>query len=301
MSNPNYSLDIISHHPEFKNRSLKKYSVEGIETIGAWGNEPFEIRFKNNTYKKIQVKLSLDGTDILSGETANTDVTKDMWVVNPYDTLNLKAWPETHNGGAQFVFTSAEKSVAVHTHGDLSSRGIIAAAVFVEGHVEPPVTVKTIHHYNHTYSGYPYYNGQTYGTLSGGGTFSSSAIRSCSLDSLPVDDSFISYNSADNSGNVSESVVSDLVAIGAGQHVDQKISYVQGLIKPQFSETVRVRFLWWDDLVSKLKEHNVPAPHASGFPGDKNKGINLGSTPRIDSYAGQAFPRAEAQPMFSRV
>ena len=47
------------------------------------------------------------------------------------NTLSLKAWPENSKSGASFVFTSAQNSVALHTHGDLSSRGIIAAAVFV--------------------------------------------------------------------------------------------------------------------------------------------------------------------------
>jgi uncharacterized protein YfeS len=37
MSKPNYSLEIISHHPTFKNKSLRKYYVEGIDTIGVWG------------------------------------------------------------------------------------------------------------------------------------------------------------------------------------------------------------------------------------------------------------------------
>ena len=68
----NYSLEVISHHPTFKNKSLRKYYVDGIDTIGAWGDEPFEIVFKNNTWQKVQVKLSLDGTDILTGEPANT-------------------------------------------------------------------------------------------------------------------------------------------------------------------------------------------------------------------------------------
>jgi len=49
MSSQNYSLEIISHHPKFNNKALRKYYVDGIETIGAWGDEPFEIRFKNNT------------------------------------------------------------------------------------------------------------------------------------------------------------------------------------------------------------------------------------------------------------
>lgn len=326
MSNPNYTLEIISHHPEFKNRSLKKYQVDGIETVGAWGNEPFEIRFKNNTYQKIQVKLSVDGTDVLTGEPATTEPTKDMWVVSAYGTLNLKAWPETHNGGAQLVFTSANNSVAIHTHGDLSSRGIIAAAVFTEGHVEPikynpPTIIREHHHhyprqYDFWTTIYGGYTGQTFG----GGTYTSSAIPTIQG---------VSYNSANNSGSnnfylndaggatmdscTQEVKCSDersknlesLVAVGAGQHVNQKISYVQGLIKPLFTETVRVKYLWWDDLVSKLKEYNVPAPHASGFPGDKKQNImSLGATPRIGTFNEPSFPRtgmAPIQPVYSRI
>ena len=129
MTQANYSLEVISHHPQFKNKNLRKYYVDGIDTVGAWGDEPFEIKFTNHSWQKVQVKISLDGTDVLSGATANTSVDNNMWVVNAYGTMTLKAWPETAQGGAAFVFTSANNSVAVHTHGDLSARGIIAVAV----------------------------------------------------------------------------------------------------------------------------------------------------------------------------
>ena len=186
MSNTNYTLEIVSHHPKFNNRSLRKYYVDGIESVGVWGDEPFEIRFRNNTWQKVQVKLTLDGTDILTGKPAVTEVSKDMWVVNAYSTISLKAWPEDSNGGAAFVFTSANNSVAVHTHGDLSSRGIIAAAVFTEGHVDPnpirlnwPIQTQEHHHHHHyeRSKGYDHYYGPVWvGGLSGstGGTFGSS-------------------------------------------------------------------------------------------------------------------------------
>ena len=323
MSNPNYTLEIISHHPTFKNKSLRKYYVDGIETIGAWGDEPFEIRFKNNTWQKVQVKLSLDGTDILTGTKANTDTTNDMWMVNGYGTLNLKAWPETSNGGAQFVFTSAEKSVAVHTHGDLSSRGIIAAAVFVEGHVEPI----RVEHHHHTYTrsrrsiyDHDYYSG---GTLSfngagdvakgGGGTYSSNNININNisesntlgnLDAVPatgaassMDYLNVDLERSDSREHFKGKELQSLVSVGAGQHIDQKLSYVPSLIKPTFTETVRVRYLWWDDLVAKLRENNVPAAHASGFPGDRKQNImSLGGTPRIGDF-GKAFPRERPAPV----
>lgn len=321
----NYSLEIISHHPTFRNKSLRKYYVEGIDTVGAWGDEPFEIKFTNHTWQKVQVKLSVDGTDVLSGEPATTDVSKDMWVVNGYGTLSLKAWPETNNGGAQFVFTSANNSVAIHTHGDLSSRGIVAAAVFTEGHVEPiRVNPNYENHYHYHYDSYKgvlggsltiptsspiwVYNNTTTTGGNVGGTYTSNSINNCSFNASnsmggTLSSCDASPASAGSDGRRSRGLedtksLEKLVAVGAGQHVDQKITYVAGLIKPTFTETIRVKYMWWDDLVSKLRQHNVPAPHASGFPGDQKRGINLGSTPRIGEYGGRAFPR-EATPIQS--
>ena len=303
MSNQSYELNIVSHHPKFSNKPLRKYYVDGIETVGAWGDEPFEVRFKNNTWQKVQVKLSLDGTDILTGKPADTEISKDMWVVGPYATLSLQAWPEDHNGGAAFVFTSAEKSVALHTHGDLSSRGIIAAAVFTEGHVEPSPPVIYQNHCNYPYYGYPNYwtpisissgtiasyntSGNVGSSLGGGGTFSScsnsisSAGQNACSDSVMYSAAVPAAAAGSPSDTRERSTLESLVSVGAGEHVDQHISYVAGLIKPVFSDTVRVKYVWWDTLVEKLKSNNVPLPHASGFPGDKKKGIDLGSTPRV--------------------
>jgi hypothetical protein len=302
MSNPNYSLEVISHHPNFKNKNLRKYYVEGIDTIGAWGDEPFEIVFKNNTWQKVQVKLTIDGTDILTGDLATSDNTNNMWVVNGYGTLSLKAWPETNNGGAAFVFTSANNSVAIHTHGDLSNRGIIAAAVYTEGHVEPIIynpilRCKKDFTYPPAYPSYPpaypIWIGVNNTTTSfgGGGTYSSSSISCQSLGSSSdsISQSYYSNNSADSFKSLES-----LAAVGAGQHVDQKISYVAGLIKPVFTESVRVKYMWWDDLVSKLRSNNVAKPHPSGFPADRNKNIDLGTTPKIGNF-GRAFPRQQEE------
>lgn len=329
MSNQNYTLEVISHHPKFNNMSLRKHYIDGIETVGAWGDEPFEIKFKNNTWKKIQVKISLDGTDVLTGKPANTEVNKDMWVVDPQATLNLKAWPETSNGGSSFVFTSANNSVAVHTHGDLSCRGIIAAAVFVEGHVEPtPIRVE--HHHHHPYRYYydysPIWLGGAItcsGNLSAGTTITTNNVGSFSLgDSVNVNSVYTnsnasgSLNSSDsisyNSSNAPDARIGgsrrskstksleSLVSVGAGDHVDQKITYVTGLVKPTFTETVRVKYMWWDDLVAHLKESHGAEPHASGFPGDRNQQVmSIGSTPKVGSFR-RAFPR-EAAPVYSRV
>lgn len=318
MSTPNYTLEIVSHHPKFNNKSLRKYYVDGIETVGVWGDEPFEIRFKNNTWQKVQVKITLDGTDILTGKPGDTQVSKDMWVVNGYGTLNLKAWPETNNGGAAFVFTSANNSVAAHTHGDLSSRGVIAAAVFVEGHIEP-IRFNTIypiyetHHHHHHYRskgiGGGYYGGSSGGILGGmtystntggsiGGTLSSNTITCNNVQpaaaSASSDCYFNEVSDSDSRG------LDSLVSVGAGSHVDQKIVEVAGLIKPIFTETVRVKYMWWDDLNAKLRTETSAQPQPSGFPGDRNrKNIDLKGTPRVGEKHG-VFRRVEQPQVFDR-
>lgn len=296
-----YLLDIISHHPQFKEKNLRKYNVDGIETIGAWGDEPFEIRFKNSSSKKVQVKISVDGTDVLTAKLANTEISKDMWVVEAYATLALKAWPETNKGGARFVFTSADNSVAGHTHGDLTNRGIIAAAVYEESHQEP---IRLTYDIGDWGSGgnWGAGSGSTYsgGTI-GGNYFNSDNHRSENVRSKKGLIEQQSYNSNDSlSLNDSDSrSLESLVAVGAGQHVEQKITYVTGLIKPKFAETVKVRYLWWDELVSKLKEQCPTDVHPSGFPGDKeHKIMSIGKTPRINTSLKKSS--APQQLVFSR-
>lgn len=299
MSYQKYSLEVISHHPKFKNKNLRKYYVDGIETVGAWGDEPFEVVFKNHSRNKVQVKLSIDGTDILTGKPATTDLGSDMWVVNGYDSLSLKAWPETNNGGAQLVFTSATNSVALHTHGDLSSRGIIAAAVYEETHVEKPV-MRTKDVYFPVYPTYP-----SYPIVFGDRGYFEDTVITCNntFDNDATNTSFSANSIQEQSVKMKDCTrgleLESLVAVGAGQHVDQKITNVAGLIKPMFTETVRVKYMWWDDLVSKLRTHNVPAPHPSGFPGDQKKtNINLGDTPRVGSQMNKV---AEPLSAYSRI
>jgi hypothetical protein len=318
-----YELEIISHHPDFEGKTLRQYSVDGIKTVGSYGQEAFEVKFRNNTLNKVQIRLSIDGTDVISGKPATTEPTGEMWSVLPWGTISLRAWPEGDDGGAAFAFTSANNSVAVHTHGDLSCRGIIAAAVFEEGAPSPAtITVERHDHYHNypwyvnlwVYPYYPYvpsvrpYWDTLYGTtitcnnsstFKGGGSYNATitstscnagggTMGACYLNSVGTNSSDDSVKSLDAGP-----------ACGAGDYTIQKISHVQGLIKPVFTETVKVRYLWWDDLQAKLREQqNAPSKQPSGFPGDRPKGIDLGSTPRIGSASGA--PRRTKQ-VFSRV
>jgi len=294
-----YSLEIISQHPQFRNLPLKKYGIDGVETIGAWGDEPFEIKFRNHSGNRVQVKVSVDGTDVLSGNPATTDADSQMWLVNGYGTLQLKAWPESKNGGAAFVFTSANNSVALHTHGDMSSRGIIAVAVFEEGYVEP---IRYLNSYDRSIRRRDLQTKSICRDTKCADVSEYDYAPDCySSNSLDLSESSrISETSASNSVDLKS-----LASVGAGSFVNQNISYVKGLVKPIFATTLKVRYVWWDDLKTKLESlgyvdgANV---EQTGFPGDaQKKMINLKGTPRIDTPQPKygAFRRA-AQDLISR-
>lgn len=295
-----YDLQVVSLRNESFTKELKRYVLDGVPTIGAFGDEPYEIRFHNRSNQKVQLRLSIDGTDILSGAAATTGNDGRMWVVDPYQVCRLRAWPEGDKGGASFLFVSEEgKTVAAHTHGDTSHRGIIAAAVFTEAYVPPPsrlLGASTNRHDRVLYSmnaaprsklasevsptrGEP--KGLDYGSL---GSIQSNA-GGATMDFMPID-------------NERRSVA----GTGAGAYVEQKLGTAAGLVKPTLDQVLRVRYLWWDEVKAKLAAlgenfhssefHGFVDPTIpSGFPGNKPfEGINLGGTPRpapvFERFAG---------------
>lgn len=138
MTNYPYDLQIVSQSPFFHGRVFKPYYLDGVNNIGVHGNEAFSIRFHNHGGEMVQIKIAVDGTDVLTGGKADLTPGR-MWVVQPHSHMELKAWPESTRGGAQFVFTTVDNSVALHTHGDLSAKGYLSVAVFTEGYTPPPL------------------------------------------------------------------------------------------------------------------------------------------------------------------
>ena len=128
-------------------------------------------------------------------------------------------------------------------------------------------------------------NGTTTGTLSynADNTYSSNSIQANYL----------------NSADAASTTLASNASVGAGSYTEQQISYTTGLIKPLFTETVRVKYLWWDDLVSALKSNAAAEAQPSGFPGDKPL-MSLGSTPRQETRE-QRLNSLKDQLQFSRV
>jgi hypothetical protein len=270
---------------------LKKYDIDGFNHVGAFGNEPFQVRFTNNSGKPVQVKLTLDGTDILTGEIGDSSTKGIMWRVEAYSSLIVKAWAETNKGGAKFIFTNVNNSVAVHTHGDSSSRGVIAAAVFTENHV-----VKTVE----TFFGGSYIHKPTRRWRNTSEDIRLQTKCCCNLnlekdfeycseisdcsDSLQGSEPIPCCASASASASLNKSAAS----VGAGDFVEQVLHQTNGFIDPVLSDVVLLKYVWFDDLKEKLRNSENIIKSNLGFPGDKViKMANLGDTPRIKSNSDE--------------
>ena len=257
-----YTLEIISENK----KTFKEYKVDGHNKIGVRENEPFIIRFKNNTWKNVQVRISIDGTDVLTGNLAHTEPTPDgMWVVQGYKTMELSAWPETNEGGAEFIFGQTKDSVAANTHGNLSAKGLIAVAVFEEDAPSIKITYDSNKlDWSNNSAGdlekerftYASNSNDSYGWDKGYGREDSLSVKCCS-----------NFGADKRRGP----------AVGAGSYVSQNITKTAGLSCPKLSCILQVKYEWWESLRSSLRNEYA------AFPGNKTeKFINLGTTPRVN-------------------
>lgn len=250
-----YELEVKSN-----DKTYKQYNVGDDLFIGVGKDEEFEVVFKNNTSNSVQVRLSLDGTDLLSGSLASTDAKGEMWYVGARDKLVLKAWPESSSGGAKFIFSDSKKSVAAHTHGKMSGRGLIAAAVYTEKH------------------GY---------TVVWNGNVGGSVLRSKSLE-MPKTEILCSVQDVSDTYDTSSSKP----GIGASEYTEQKLTKVAGLREPLLNQVLYLHYDWWDNLKKQLK----PTKQMQAFPGDDNfVGIDLKKTPRKTKTGSKTPKKAQLE------
>lgn len=296
--NSKYELSVISMST---GKTYKSFDIDGDKTIGVNKSDKFKIRVKNNTYSKVQIRLSVDGTDVLSGKPASTSTHGKMFVLSPRgqdnSILELEAWPEDENGGAAFVFGDSEKGVAINTHKETAGIGRIAVAVFEESSWGRRTK-------DHLFNSPDYSRRMTARSSSlndrinnrarknetKGVDFSYSANLDCDVmkccapasDAKDVVGVASPASSAGAASAASFDFMEESVSVGAGEYTDQKITKTAGLRSPKFTETVEVKYETWGTLKSKLSQFEEPEPKLeTAFPGDSVEQYNdLSSVPR---------------------
>jgi len=89
----------------------------------------YEIRVRNTTPRRLLAVVSVDGVNVLSGETAAHD--QRGYVVDPWTTTAIDGWRKSLREAAAFYFTALPDSYAART-GRPDHVGVIGVAVFEE-------------------------------------------------------------------------------------------------------------------------------------------------------------------------
>lgn len=110
-------------------RQLETYRKHGkLYVAGTPGNK-YSITVRNRKSNRVLTVVSVDGVNVVSGQTASPNQTG--YVIDPSGKVKINGWRKSLNHVAAFVFTSLADSYAART-GRAQNVGVIGVAVFQE-------------------------------------------------------------------------------------------------------------------------------------------------------------------------
>jgi len=113
---------------------LPVYTADGQRYVaGRTGNE-YELRIRNNTSEDILAVVSVDGVNVVTGETAAPS--QSGYVISPWRSLSIAGWRKSLSRVAAFYFTDHSDAYATRT-GRPDDVGVIGVAVFKRKSVPP--------------------------------------------------------------------------------------------------------------------------------------------------------------------
>jgi hypothetical protein len=95
----------------------------------------YSLRVTNNTPGRVLAVMSVDGVNILTGQTAGYG--QRGYVFGPYETYDVSGWRKSDSEVAAFTFAPLSRSYAART-GRPNDVGVIGVAVFEERVYAPP-------------------------------------------------------------------------------------------------------------------------------------------------------------------
>jgi hypothetical protein len=109
--------------------ALHTYRHRGKQyVVGTPGNE-YAVRVRNCTGQRVLAVVSVDGVNVVTGETAAPD--QAGYVIEPYGYVNIQGWRKDLDRTAAFYFSDPADSYATRT-GRPDNLGVIGVALFRE-------------------------------------------------------------------------------------------------------------------------------------------------------------------------
>ena len=110
-------------------QTLQVWRHDGRLFVAGQPGARYGLRVTNHTGGRVQVVLSVDGVNVLTGETAGYG--QRGYVFNPYQSYDVSGWRKSDTEVAAFTFTPQSNSYAART-GRPTDIGVIGIAAFRE-------------------------------------------------------------------------------------------------------------------------------------------------------------------------
>jgi len=120
---------------------LRVWRHDGRLFVAGEPGARYSLRVTNHTDGRVLVVMSVDGVNILTGETASYD--QNGYVFDPYETYDVTGWRKSTSEVAAFAFAPLPQSYAART-GRPADVGVIGMAVFREKLAPPEPEQPTI-------------------------------------------------------------------------------------------------------------------------------------------------------------
>jgi len=117
-------------------QALRIWRHDGRLFVAGEPGDRYALRVTNHTDRRVLVVMSVDGVNILTGDTASYD--EDGYVFDPHESYEVTGWRKSTTQVAAFTFAPLPDSYAART-GRPADVGVIGMAVFDE-RVVPPET-----------------------------------------------------------------------------------------------------------------------------------------------------------------
>lgn len=130
------NLADLSVYDRNQGRTLRVYEHEGRYYVAGKPGNRYQINLRNQSGQALLAVTSVDGVNVVSGETA--DWRQSGYVLDSNGQTDIKGWRKSLSGVAQFYFTALSDSYAART-GRPDNVGVIGVALF-RPRLEPPET-----------------------------------------------------------------------------------------------------------------------------------------------------------------
>lgn len=117
-------------------QTMTTYRKDGRTYVAGRPASRYAIRLANQSGGRVMVVLSVDGVNVITGETASVGQTG--YVLDPWQSYDIAGWRKSDTAIASFVFAALGDSYAART-GRPGNVGVIGMAAFLEKPEAPAI------------------------------------------------------------------------------------------------------------------------------------------------------------------